>query len=88
MAGAADSPGRGDPRTRAQPRILVIGTRDDPATPLKWAEGLARELDSGVLMTAGGSRADTAFVAGNSCIDNKVVKYLVDLVSPRNGTAC
>ncbi len=69
------------------PPILVIGTRHDPATPLRWAQGLAKELDSGVLMTAGGSR-HTAFAAGNACIDAHVVKYLVDLVAPKNGTAC
>ena len=69
------------------PPILVVGTRHDPATPLKWAQGLASELDSGVLMTARGSR-HTAFAAGNSCIDRNVVTYLVDLVPPKNGTAC
>jgi pimeloyl-ACP methyl ester carboxylesterase len=69
------------------PPILVVGTRHDPATPLRWAKGLARQLDRGVLMTARGSR-HTAFAAGNSCIDAHVVEYLVDLVPPRNGTAC
>ncbi len=69
------------------PPILVVGTRRDPATPLKWAQGLARELDQGVLLTAGGSR-HTAFAAGNSCIDDAVVTYLVDLDPPRNGTSC
>jgi pimeloyl-ACP methyl ester carboxylesterase len=69
------------------PPILVVGTRHDPATPLRWAQGLASELDSGVLMTARGSR-HTAFAAGNSCIDRNVTGYLVDLVPPRNGTAC
>jgi pimeloyl-ACP methyl ester carboxylesterase len=69
------------------PPIVVIGTRHDPATPLRWAQGLARELDRGVLMTARGSR-HTAFAAGNSCIDDHVVTYLVDRKPPKNGTAC
>jgi pimeloyl-ACP methyl ester carboxylesterase len=69
------------------PPIVVIGTRHDPATPVAWAKGLARELDQGVLMTARGSR-HTAFAAGNRCIDSRVVKYLVDLTPPKNGTAC
>ncbi|HZP29881.1 MAG TPA: alpha/beta hydrolase [Acidimicrobiia bacterium] len=69
------------------PPIVVIGTRHDPATPLRWAKGLARELGHGVLMTARGSR-HTAFAAGNSCIDNRVVHYLVDLKPPKNDTAC
>jgi pimeloyl-ACP methyl ester carboxylesterase len=69
------------------PPIVVIGTRHDPATPLRWAQGLARELDGGVLMTARGSR-HTAFAAGNSCIDDHVVTYLVDRKPPKNNTAC
>jgi len=40
-----------------------------------------------VLMTARGSR-HTAFAAGNSCIDTRVVKYLVDRKPPKNRTAC
>ena len=32
--------------------------------------------------------ATTAFAAGNSCIDANVVRYLVDLTPPKNGTAC
>jgi pimeloyl-ACP methyl ester carboxylesterase len=69
------------------PPIVVIGTQHDPATPLAWAKGLASELDHGVLMTAPGSR-HTAFAAGNSCIDDHVVNYLVNLKPPKNGTAC
>ena len=33
------------------PPILVVGTTGDPATPYVWAKALARELDSGVLLT-------------------------------------
>ena len=34
------------------PPILVVGTTHDPATPYVWAQRLARELGSGVLLTA------------------------------------
>ncbi len=74
------------PASGAAP-ILVLGTRDDPATPLAWAQGLARELDSGVLMTVGGER-HTAFGGGNACIDGAVVRYLVDGTVPKPGTRC
>ena len=33
------------------PPIVVVGTTGDPATPYAWAEALADELDSGVLVT-------------------------------------
>ena len=70
------------------PPIVVIGTTNDPATPLKWAQGLAREISSGVLITAEGTQ-HTAFVtAFNSCVDDHVVDYLVDLRPPPNGTMC
>lgn len=72
---------------RGAPPMLVLGTRDDPATPLAWAKGLARQLDEGVLVTAGGER-HTAFGVGNACIDGIVVRYLVSLDVPRDPTRC
>lgn len=70
------------------PPIVVIGTTNDPATPLKWAQGLAGEISSAVLLTAEGTQ-HTAFVtAFNSCVDDHVVKYLVDLQPPPSGTKC
>jgi pimeloyl-ACP methyl ester carboxylesterase len=70
------------------PPILVIGTTNDPATPLKWAQGLAGEISSGVLLTAEGTQ-HTAFVtAFNSCVDDHVLKYLVELQPPPNDTVC
>jgi pimeloyl-ACP methyl ester carboxylesterase len=70
------------------PAILVIGTTNDPATPLKWSEGLANEISSGVLLVAEGTQ-HTAFVtAFNACVDDNVVKYVVDREPPPNGTKC
>ena len=72
---------------RGAPPMLVLGTRADPATPLAWAKGLARQLDEGVLVTAGGER-HTAFGGGNRCIDRIVVRYLVALDVPDDPTRC
>ena len=36
---------------RARAPIVVIGTTRDPATPYEWAEALADQLESGVLVT-------------------------------------
>jgi pimeloyl-ACP methyl ester carboxylesterase len=70
------------------PPILVIGTTNDPATPLKWSEGLASEISGSSLLVVEGSQ-HTAFVtAFNGCVDDKVVRYLVDLEPPPNGTKC
>ena len=70
------------------PPILVVGTTNDPATPLKWAQGLSQELTSAVLLTAVGTQ-HTAFVTAlNQCVDDHVVTYLVDLKPPPKDTTC
>jgi pimeloyl-ACP methyl ester carboxylesterase len=75
-------------RVNGTPPIMVIGTTNDPATPLQWAEALAKEISSGVLLVAEGTQ-HTAFVtAFNSCVDDAAVKYLVDLAPPADGTKC
>lgn len=83
-------PGDGVPETvRAPgtPPILVLGTADDPATPLAWAEALAEQLASGVLVVLD-DEGHTAFARGNRCIDGIVTDYLVDLRVPVDGTHC
>ncbi|RYB93743.1 alpha/beta hydrolase [Nocardioides oleivorans] len=67
--------------------ILVLGTTRDPATPLKWAEALSAQLDSGVLVTRDGD-GHTAYNAGNDCINAVVEDYLVDGTVPDDGTTC
>jgi pimeloyl-ACP methyl ester carboxylesterase len=72
---------------KGAPPIVVVGTTRDPATPLEWARALARQLDSGVLVTRNGD-GHTGFHQGNPCVDHAVQAYLVRGVVPRNGLAC
>ncbi|MEX0666349.1 MAG: alpha/beta hydrolase [Acidimicrobiia bacterium] len=67
--------------------ILVIGATRDPATPFPWAKALARQLESGVLLSVDGGR-HTSFDAGNRCVDRVVEQYLVRLDVPDKGTSC
>ncbi|CUR62461.1 Tripeptidyl-peptidase B, Serine peptidase, MEROPS family S33 [metagenome] len=67
--------------------ILVLGTTRDPATPMKWAEALAAQLDSGVLVERDGD-GHTAYNSGNECIDTIVEDYLVEGAVPDDGTTC
>lgn len=67
--------------------ILVIGTTRDPATPYEWAVALARQLDSGVLLSRDGD-GHTAYASGNDCIDGAVDAYLLAGEVPANGTRC
>jgi len=68
------------------PPIVVVGTTGDPATPYPWAVALAKELDSGVLITHQGE-GHTAFQA-SSCVQRSVDLYLVNLTVPKKGLTC
>jgi pimeloyl-ACP methyl ester carboxylesterase len=69
------------------PPILVIGTTGDPATPYPWAQSLARELESGRLLTWEGE-GHTAYLRGSDCVDAAVDGYLLDGVLPGDGATC
>ncbi|WP_231329154.1 alpha/beta hydrolase [Actinomadura graeca] len=67
--------------------IVVIGTLRDPATPYKWAQSLASQLSSGVLLTLDGD-GHTAYLQGNPCITQATDRYLVTTEPPKPGTVC
>ncbi|SDS69799.1 alpha/beta hydrolase fold [Nocardioides scoriae] len=69
------------------PPIVVVGTTRDPATPYKWAQGLAEELRSGVLVSRDGD-GHTGFRQGNECVDTAIESYLVAGTVPRDGLSC
>lgn len=56
--------------------IVVVGTTRDPATPYRWAQGLARQLSSGRLLTYVGD-GHTAYGRGSACIDSAIDRYLL-----------
>lgn len=78
VVGAIHAPGA--------PPIVVVGTTHDPITPYAWAEALAHQLDSGVLLTRDGY-GHTAYGA-SACIREDVDRYLLTLQPPRPGTVC
>lgn len=66
--------------------ILVIGTTGDPATPLRWAESLAGQLESGVLLTYEGD-GHTAY--GESlCVNEIVERYFLSGEVPAEDARC
>jgi pimeloyl-ACP methyl ester carboxylesterase len=67
--------------------ILVIGTTRDPATPYGWSEGLADQLESGVLLSLDGD-GHTAYLAGNQCVGQAVDRYVIQGTAPKDGTMC
>lgn len=72
--------------TGADP-ILVVGTTRDSATPYGWAERLAAELESGLLLTYEGD-GHTAYRTGDSCVDAAVDEYLIEGRPPEDSTVC
>jgi pimeloyl-ACP methyl ester carboxylesterase len=69
------------------PPIVVVSTTHDPATPYEAGVRTAERLASGVLLTHEGE-GHTIVGLGNSCIDDAVTRYLVDLEPPEDGTTC
>ncbi|MFB7465149.1 alpha/beta hydrolase [Streptomyces sp. NPDC056224] len=72
---------------KGAPPILVVGTTRDPATPYKWAQALAGQLDSGTLLTYDGD-GHTAYGRGSDCIDTSINQYLLEGKVPPDGKKC
>ena len=66
--------------------VLVIGTTGDPATPLSSTENMAKALEQGVLVVVVADQHTGYGV--NSCVDDAVENYLLDLAVPENGLRC
>jgi len=69
------------------PAILVLGTTGDPATPLQWAQSLAKQLPKGVLLTYRGE-GHTAYRNGSACINGPVDAYFVRGAVPAHDLTC
>lgn len=67
--------------------ILVVGTTGDPATPYQWAEALAEQLESGVLLTWVGE-GHIAYDEGDPCIVDAVDAYFISGTVPQDGLVC
>jgi pimeloyl-ACP methyl ester carboxylesterase len=76
------------PKVRAAgaPPLLVIGTVNDPATPYRSAQVLARTLATGRLLTWNGE-GHTAYPK-TACVTSAVNAYLVSLKVPKTGAVC
>ena len=75
-----------DPRTPGLPTVMVISTTQDPATPYQAGVNLAHDLNARLLTYEGTQH--TAFLQGNSCVDQAGISYLADLQLPAEGTRC
>mgnify|MGYP001221568329 CR=1 FL=1 len=69
------------------PPIVVVGTTRDPATPYEWAQALASQLESGVLLSREGD-GHTAYLLGNECIQAAIDNFYLNGDVPAGGTVC
>ena len=67
--------------------IMVVGTTGDPATPYRWAQSLAKQLESGTLVTYRGE-GHTAYGTGNACVTRTVDDYLLRGAVPSSDPQC
>ncbi|MBH5335738.1 alpha/beta fold hydrolase [Streptomyces pactum] len=74
-------------RAKGAAPILVVGTTRDPATPYRWARALARQLDSGRLLTYDGD-GHTAYGRGSDCVDTAINTYLLEGTPPPDAKRC
>jgi len=68
------------------PPMVVIGTTRDPATPFEWAEAMADQLASGILIEYDGD-GHTAY-GNNACVDEAVEAFLLEGQEPQDGLSC
>ncbi|MEO0048869.1 MAG: hypothetical protein RL556_201 [Actinomycetota bacterium] len=73
---------------KGSPRILVIGTTGDPATPYEQAVSLAHNvLANGYLLTYQGE-GHTAYGRSNSCVSNSVDDFYLSATLPATEPRC
>lgn len=72
------------PRT---PKVLVVGTTFDPATPYAGAQDLVKQLGRARLLTMKGD-GHTAYGGNSKCIDRAVDRYVLKVKLPPAGLQC
>ncbi|MFD9729994.1 alpha/beta hydrolase [Streptomyces sp. NPDC059072] len=68
------------------PRMLLVGTRGDPATPYEWTEETAKRLGSAVIVDFKGD-GHTGY-SSSRCVQEYVDRFLVDGRLPSGTRAC
>jgi pimeloyl-ACP methyl ester carboxylesterase len=74
------------PTVSGLPKVLVVSTTNDPATPYQAGVNLAKSLGGGLLTFEGTQH--TAFLQNIPCVDKYGTAYLINLSLPPAGTRC
>jgi pimeloyl-ACP methyl ester carboxylesterase len=75
-----------EPKVAGLPKLLVISTTGDPATPYHAGVNLAKALGASLLTVEGNNH--TAFLQGKKCVDDAGTAYLLELTQPAENARC
>jgi pimeloyl-ACP methyl ester carboxylesterase len=75
------------PAAKTPTTVLVLGNLNDPATPYRGAQDLARDLGNARLLSWNGA-GHTSYLEGSDCVDGYVNAYLLTLQVPPEGKTC
>ncbi|MER8007587.1 alpha/beta hydrolase [Streptomyces sp. NPDC094149] len=68
-------------------KMLLVGTRGDPATPYRWTVETAARLGSSAVVLDNKGEGHTGY-AGSKCVHEKVDDFLLYGSLPPNGSSC
>ncbi|MGC5023512.1 alpha/beta hydrolase [Tsukamurella sp. DT100] len=68
------------------PKLVVVSTTHDPATPYENGVNLAEQLGASLISFEGSQH--TVSLEGNACVDDAVTGYLRDLTTPAADLRC
>ncbi|MFE6622262.1 alpha/beta hydrolase [Streptomyces sp. NPDC057740] len=69
------------------PKMLLVGTRGDPATPYRWTEETAKRLGSSAVILDNKGSGHTGY-ASSKCVHRKVDAFLLYGTLPPDGSSC
>ncbi|MFK4148823.1 alpha/beta hydrolase [Streptomyces sp. NPDC004065] len=69
------------------PRMLLVGTRGDPATPYRWTEETAKRLGSSAVVLDNRGDGHTGY-GSSKCVHRKVNDFLLYGSLPPSGSSC
>ncbi|MGW3633771.1 alpha/beta hydrolase [Streptomyces sp. NPDC005122] len=78
---------RDDVRDVRTPKMLLVGTRGDPATPYRWTEETAARLGSSAVVLDNRGEGHTGYTS-SKCVHQKVDDFLLYGSLPDSGSSC
>ncbi|MDH6220855.1 alpha/beta hydrolase [Streptomyces pseudovenezuelae] len=78
---------RDDVRNVHGPKMLLVGTRGDPATPYRWTTETAKRLGSSAVVLDNKGEGHTGY-ASSKCVHGKVDRFLLYGSLPPTGSSC